>query len=194
MSSSRITHTELKKRLDRLATSLLPSDSTTGTYSDREKDQIHAYIVLAHAEIEEFLEKLARFVTERARRNSSPPRCSPTVSRLIVYKSVRGKEKIESVTEETIASAVTYYENIVNRNHGIKPDNLFSIFMPIGLTHDDFDPLLMNDLNAFGTLRGGIAHTAARLQQGSSPSTEKRKVENILSGLSHLDQKVRALQ
>jgi hypothetical protein len=194
MSRARLTYPELKKRLERLAASLLPPDSANGTYTDRDKDLIHAYIVLAHAEIEEFLENLARFVTERARDKSTPPQCTPTISRLIIYKSIRGKEKIETVSSETIASAVAHYENVISGNHGIRADNLFRVFMPLGLTHDDFDAVLMNELDTFGNLRGGIAHTAARLQQGASPSSEKRKVLNILEGLSHLDQKVRALK
>jgi hypothetical protein len=194
MSSGRITYPDLKKRVERLANSLLPADVLSGTYSDKQEDQIHAYIVLAHAEIEEFLERLAQYVLDRARRNSTPPQCVPVISRLILYKSARGNEKIDGITVESIASAVTYYENILTRNHGIKADNLFKMYMPLGLTHDDFDPVLMQELDAFGTLRGGIAHTAARLKQGSSPSKERRKVESIVAELSHLDQKIRALQ
>jgi hypothetical protein len=194
MSSGRITYAELRKRIDRLANSLLPADDPSGNYTDKQKDQIHAYILLAHAEIEEFFENLARYVIDRARRNCSPPQCSPTISRLILYKSARSKERIDGISTETVKGAVAYYENLLAVNHGIKADNLFKMFMPLGLTHDDFDSVLMQELNAFGMLRGGISHTAARLQQGSSPSAEKHKVDNILTGISHLDQKIRTLQ
>jgi hypothetical protein len=194
MSSGRTTYAELKRRIERLASSLLPADNPTGSYTESEKDRIHAYIVLAHAEIEDFLERLARYVIDQARRNSSAPRCSPVISRLILYRSARSKEKIDGVTVETITSAAAYIENVVDHNNGIKSDNLYSIFMPLGMTHDDFDPLLMQNLNTFASHRGGIAHTAARLQQGSSPSREKSSVESIVTDLSHLDQKIRALR
>ena len=53
--------------------------------------------------------------------------------------------------------------------------------------------MLLANLDAFGSLRGEIAHTAARLKQGSSPSSEKSKVSNILTDLAHFDEKVRQL-
>jgi hypothetical protein len=193
MGSGRITYPDLKKRVERLANSLLPPDNPAGSYTDREKDQIHAYIVLAHAEIEDFLERLARYIADRARRDSTPPLCAPVISRLILYKSARSKEKIDAVSTDSVSGAVEYFENILEQNNGVRSENLFRMFMPLGLTHDDFDAVLMQNLDAFASHRGGIAHTAARLQQGSSPSNEKRKVENIVSGLSHLDQKIRGL-
>jgi hypothetical protein len=194
MSSSRTTYPDFKRRLDRLANSLLPPDNPAGVYSDGEKDRIHAYLVLAHAEIEDFLEKLASYVTDRERRNSSTKKCSPVISRLILYKSARGNEKIEAVTADSIAGAVKFYESIIEGNNGIKAKDIFRMFMPLGLTHDDFDPVMMQDLDSFGILRGGLAHTSARLQQGASPSSERRRVENIAVQLSHFDQRVRALQ
>jgi hypothetical protein len=193
MSSGRTTYSEFKKKLARLAESLLPSDSATGKYTDSQKDRIHAYVVLAHAEIEDFLEGLARYIVDRARRNSSPPQCASVISRLIFHKNSRGNDKIDSVTTDSISGAVTYYENIVAGNNGIRSENLFKMFMPLGLTHDDFDPILMQNLNTFASYRGGIAHTSARLQQGSSPSAERSKIEAIANELSHLDQKIRGL-
>jgi hypothetical protein len=194
MSIRRVQHADLKKRLDTLANSLLPPDDALGNYTDAQRDQIHAYIVLVHAEIEEYLESLARYVTELARRGSKPSQCAPLISRLIIHKCASRNETPEPITKEAIDGAVTYGETILKRNNGIKADNLFKMFMPLGLIHDDFDTLLLEELNAFGQLRGGIAHTAARLRNGTSPSMERKRVESILDGISHLSEKVRMLK
>jgi hypothetical protein len=194
MSIRRVQHADLKKRIDALADSLLPQDDPLGNYTDAQKDKIHAYIVLAHAEIEEHLEALVRYVTELARRDCKPPQCSPLISRLAIHKSASRNEVPETITQEVVESAVGYCETILKSNNGIKADNLFRMFMPLGLTHDDFDPLLMEELNAFGELRGGIAHTAARLRKGTSPSMERKRVGSILDGISHLGEKVKSLK
>lgn len=194
MISRRIQFPDFKRKIERLAQSLLPKDRVSDSYTDQEKDQIHAYLVLAHAEIEDFLERLAMYVADRARRDSIGAKCSPVISRLILFQCSRSTNRIEPATEESIKGAYKFYENLVEHNHGIKADNLFRLFMPLGMTHSDFDPVLLSSLDTFGNLRGGIAHTAAKLQQGSSPSSEKKRVEDIVAALAHVDQRVRNLK
>ena len=192
MSSRRITYDELKSRLQRLDTSLLPSDKLAGDYTDQEEDRVRAYVLLAHAEFEQYFETLALFTAHRAKARSGPASCEPVVSRLILYRAIRSDEKIEMATNESISGAVSFFEKTVNRNHGLKSSNILRIFMPLGLNHRDVDPVLLADLDAFGTLRGGIAHTTAKLVQGSSPSQERKRVANLLSGISQFDEKVRS--
>lgn len=193
MSSQRLTFKELNRRLDRLANSLLPADRPAGDYSEAEKDRLHAYVLLAHAEIESFIEKLASFMADQAKRLSSTSKCAPVASRLIVYRATHSKEKIEPATMDSISSACSFFEKLIIKNNGIKSSNVYQLFMPLGLTHDDLDPVLMGNLDTFGIYRGELAHTAARLKQGSSPSKEKSMVANILRDLSHFDERVRAL-
>jgi|SRR5579859_626966 len=193
MSSSRVTFTDLKRRLDRLSGSLLPPDRAAGDYSEADQDRIHAYILLVHAEIESFIEKLAIFAADQARRKSSANKCAPVASRLLLYRAMQSKERIEYPTMDTISGACSFFEKLVDKNHGIKSINVCHLFMPLGLTHSDLDPVLMANLDTFGTYRGELAHTSARLKQGTSPSKEKTMVMNILRDLAHFDQKVRAL-
>jgi hypothetical protein len=193
MSNARITYAELKRRLDRLASSLLPNDRLAGDYPDNEKDRIHAYVVLAHAELEVYLEKLVLFAADQAKRKSSATVCQPIMSRLIFYKSAQAKDKLETATLESINGAFSFFEKVVERNNGIKSTNILQLFLPLGVNHSDLDPILLANLDAFGIMRGQIAHTAARLEQGASPSSEKSRVINIIQDLSHLDQKVRQL-
>jgi hypothetical protein len=194
MSYSRITYSDLKVRLDRLGASLLPSDRLAGDYSEEDKDRIHAYILLAHAEFEEYFERLALYIADQARRKSSPTKCTTTISRLLTWRAMQGKDRFESPSDESIASAFTSYEKSIEKNLGIKKINVMSMFLPLGMTHADLDVVLMTNLDEFGKFRGDLAHTAARLRQGSSPSMERTRVANILRDLSHFDEKARALK
>jgi hypothetical protein len=193
MSRKRITYRELTRRLDRLASSLLFPDKPFGDYSESDTDKIHGYVVLAHAEIEDYLECLAIFVADQSRRKSTPTNCHSVISRLIFFRAAQGKDEIEESTTDSIAGAFSFFEKFIEKNNGIKRLNVFRMFMPLGVTHSDCDPILMTNLDQFGILRGAIAHTAARLKQGSSPSAEKSRVANILTNLSHFDETVRRL-
>jgi hypothetical protein len=186
-------HSELKNRLDRLAISLLPIDKDTQVFLKSEEDRMHAYVLLAHAELEEYLEELGRDVVLKAERLSGSNSCAPVISRLIYLKN-KGTGKFNQATPDAIATAVKFYQDIVNANNGIKEPNVMALFMPLGLTHDDFNSTLMGNLNTFGRVRGGIAHTAQKLRQGVQPSAERKAVDDILGDLLSLDTKVRALR
>jgi len=186
------TNLDLAKRLQRLAASLLPADRLIGDFPDDEQDKIHAYIVLAHAEIETYLEGLGRDTVERARRLSINSLCHPVMSRLIFLKiGISGK--FETVTPDIITSACSYYETILEANHGVVRRNVLRLFMPLGLTHRDFDDGLLSDLQAFGALRGGFAHTVSRVRQGVQPSEDRSRVERIVTGLALLEQAINSL-
>jgi hypothetical protein len=172
--------------------SLLPADRPFGGFTATEQDRIHAYVLLAHAELEFFLESLGKDLVARARRISIAGPCAPVISRLIFLKS-KSTGQISSATPEAIEAACNFYDSIVDNNHGLKTRNIMRLFMPLGLTHKDLDTFLLANLDAFGKLRGEFAHTSARLTQGTQPSSEKKKVDDILSDLSHLDQRVRGL-
>jgi hypothetical protein len=187
-----MTYAQLSTRLARLAASLLPADRPFGGFTPAEQDLIHSYVVLTHAELEYFLENLGKDVVTRAKRSSIVGPCAPVISRLIFLKS-KSTGHISPPTQESIENACNYYDSIVENNHGLKARNVMRLFMPLGLTHKDFDTILLANLDAFGNLRGEFAHTSSRLTQGTQPSSEKKKVDDILSDLSHLDQRVRGL-
>jgi hypothetical protein len=193
MSGRRRGYKDFRARLNRLATSLLPSDREDGKYTEGEEDRIHAYVVLAHAEIESFLEVLARNTTDFAKRRSTVDHCEAVMSRLILFKASQDREAPALATTEAIESAYAHYEKLIDRNNGIRSANVLLIFMPLGMTHADFDPLLLSNLDTFARVRGAPAHTAARLRQGASPSSERKAVEDIAEALSAVAQRVRAL-
>jgi hypothetical protein len=187
-----LSHANLQARLDRLAVSLLPTDKPFGGFMESEEDRLRAYILLVHAEIEFFLEELGKDVVEAAVRVSTAVNCRPVVSRLI-YMKTKGTAEITRLTPDLISGVTSFYEGIVDNNHGLRALHLMRLFMPLGLTHRDFDEVFLGNLEAFGRKRGGIAHSSIRLIQGTQPSTERRKVNDIADYLKTFEVTLRSL-
>ena len=51
---------------------------------------------------------------------------------------------------------------IISKNHGIKRNNIFKMYRPLGYIEDDFDISLLSDLDTFGSFRGTFAHHSAK--------------------------------
>lgn len=159
---------------------------------ESEEDRLQAYILLVHAEIEHFLEELGKEVVQSAVRASTPTSCRPLVSRLI-YLKTKGTMEITRLDAALINSVTNFYEGVIEGNHGLKALHLMRLFMPLGLTHQDFDVVFLANMEAFGRKRGGIAHGGTRLIQGTQPSTERAKVDDIASDLQSLEITLRSL-
>lgn len=99
-------------------------------------------------------------------------------------------EKIE--TKQTLSSKVNqicigFERDRIKKNHGIKEDNIYKLFIPLGLEKDDFDSTWLSTLDSYGENRGNTAHTAARTQQPIDVTTELSTINLILNGLKDFD-------
>ena len=73
-------------------------------------------------------------------------------------------------------------------------ERLARLIMPIGLALSDIDQTLINNLNSFGGRRGYVAHTSrVGVTNILDPMTEKLLVDDIITGLQDLDQKITQL-
>lgn len=81
--------------------------------------------------------------------------------------------------------ALKSYKHVVNHNHGIKEENIFSLFWPLGLLKEDFGESLLPLLESYGQKRGSIAHT------GSVGTTNMLNILEERNLLSNLVDKVR---
>jgi hypothetical protein len=133
MSRNPQSYTDLKARLDALATSLLPEPSLVGRYTAKEKDLIHAYVLLAHAEIETFCEQIALDAVLRAQRKSKSGKCEKLISRLIFVYAAKKQENLEPFSESVMIKACENYKKDIDQNHGVKARNVLRIFLPLGL-------------------------------------------------------------
>jgi hypothetical protein len=82
----------------------------------------------------------------------------------------------------------------IDNNHGIREDNLFQIFYPIGLKMSDMDNTWLATMDSFGISRGEVAHTSIKTQQPIDPATVFKKItSDILPGLMKLDRKLKCI-
>ena len=196
----------LEARVELLRKLFLPDEfDPTGSYSDEQTTRTFAFRLLAHAEIEGFLEDRAKELAKIAlagwrtsRRPSTtlvalmafsgldhrPP--PPTLSPPQPSKAKSWPQEVD--LDERVAAAVTAFNRRMSQNHGIKEENLLRILMPIGLGTDDIDQTLLAELNSLGSDRGATAHSSGQhVTTIPDPKNELERVRRILEGLEGVD-------
>jgi hypothetical protein len=178
----------LVKRLEQLRHRMLPRKfSPTGDYTPVQLDRTRGYRLLAHAEIEAFLEDRASDLVNRAFncwRTDFKPR--HTITALLAFCRI-GDKKYGTVLE-SIGAALATYNYIVRNNHGVKEDDILKFLLPCGIDKGQMDATWLATLSSFGAARGEIAHSSVRVHQPIDPRTEYDTVTNkILPGIRELD-------
>ena len=194
----------LQRRVVQLERRLLPKPSPTGVYSERQYDMVRAFVVLAHAEVEHFLEELASDVLDAVKRrwdqSHSAGRC---LSALLMYNDKRlpfpdalGKQQPKDSFEEVARGAIKKHrEFVIRRNHGLKEANILHLYLPMGVLESDLDPLWLAAMTTFGARRGVVAHTSAkRVQSPLDPEAARSMVRNVLEGVELVEPVVLALR
>lgn len=182
--------------------------SPTGEYSPRQRDRARGYRLLAHAEIESFLEDIAKdALTQRLGEWKASRKASELLLCLLAsyqlgfasseddeaaiaaLKKVQVKERVE----EVLNAAASQYMKRVNENHGIRLDNLRRLLIPVGVDLPNLDATWVTNMDEFGKRRGELAHKAVGAQQNIDPLTEFQYVKDLLDGLSEVDEIVQLL-
>lgn len=203
----------LEKRLSQLRDTLLPRlFDPTGKYTAVEIDSALGYRLLAHAEIEIYLEEISKNIVLKSVkywvRNRKP---TPTlIATLASYHSgwkfnddsnhneiieIAKTRSEKNSLKNIIDNAATQYVNKVKGNHGVKEENLKVLLLPTGIDWDGLDPTWVLDMTNFGELRGKSAHTSSYKYTVSeiNPKDEYDRVNGLLVGLKILDHKLQEL-
>lgn len=207
---------QLREQLAILRTHLLPEAfDPTGFYEhpDLISTRALSYRVLAHAEIESYLEDRALEVVGRAREAWERVQHVSRVALCLMGFSGRemrtppdtleapSDNKKKTWPEHVDIGAklapiwAEFHKFVRLENHGVKEKNLLALFLPIGLEHSKLDPGLLADLDSFGSLRGAAAHSSSRtsVKNAADPATEVQRVESLLMGIKTLDLEIDAL-
>ena len=188
---------ELTIRIGQLE-KLLPALSPIGTYTLAEYDFVRSFRLLAHAEIEAFLEDRARSVADDAvRRWHADRRPRRVLLGLLVFHAKSAglsEQNLRNLSTQpashisnSIDRAHQQYRTRLSKNHGIREENLLGILLPLGLEGSDIDTAWLATTDGFGARRGETAHTAIAVQQPLDPQTERQTVKDIVAGLDALD-------
>lgn len=202
----------LKTQLDRLKDEFLPEISPTGSYSESQLSRTAAYRVLAHAEIEFYLEERAWEVVQNAKtlwaksgKNTRTLICLLGFSGLTMDKppdTLTPQKGSKTVKEEKIKIskkidlAVESFKRVISQNHGVKEDHILSLLLPIGIDSDDLDPAWLATMNTFGEKRGLVAHKSATSYmtiQTPDPANELNTVNQITDELLRIDELINNL-
>lgn len=204
MRKGSASYENLKLRLGQLRRNLLfflpdPPISKV-SYSDVEFDSTRAYVVLAHAEIEEYCEELVRSKAQMARAfYDQTTKVSPVLRRIITYYAVKLEKSWGDVLNPSalvVESAFMSYVSRINDNNGVKSKNLEKLLFPLGI-HERHLVLLatwLAQMNSFGTNRGALAHKGISTQRPPDPLTQLNTVDQLLAGLLELDRMIGRLR
>lgn len=202
----------LRTQLNRLKDEFIPEISPTGLYSESQLSRTAAYRVLAHSEIESYLEERAWEVVQNAKtlwdksgKNTRTLICLLGFSGLTMDKppdTLTPQKGSRTVKEEKIKIskkidlAVESFKRVISQNHGVKEDNILSLLLPIGIDSDDLDIAWLATMNTFGEKRGLVAHKSATSYmtiQTPDPANELNTVNQITDELLRIDELINNL-
>lgn len=199
-------HMELRIRLNEIAASLGVDDRLV-PQTQSQQDLLHGYRVLAHAEMEAFLESIAVTildVTEQASRSGALTHAGHHLvvhwagSRLqknpgsAPYPPFLKADAIANLGRQPtqFQSAMKSHRASVDSNHGLRSGNVRKLLIPLGYRDSWFAPGLPDLLDAFADHRGEVAHSSGAVGTlaFSSGSTELKRTNDLLPGLRLLEQ------
>lgn len=200
---------KLERRLKELRRHLLPkSFSPIGNYSARQLDMAKAYRLLCHAEIEHYIEDAAKSVVLNKISAAKMGKVSMTSLTLLAYHKVNWEGLLADEDEKTTLlksespnvlrqplgkllddAAQEYLNKILNKNHGIRRENLQRMLKPTGIDFDRLDQTWLTQIDEFGKQRGLTAHTTSiGVTRSIDPKDENDRIELLRIGLEALDE------
>lgn len=183
---------QLKKRIQQLDRRL-PGTSATGAYSEAEYDMVRAYRLLAHAEIEAYVEDAAlASATEATQawiRTGKPQFCTVHLMLFDDHENL-SQSWTSSNYQFRVQKLLDRYRESIKNNHGIKARNILKMLLPLGIRERELSPTWLATMNSFGQERGEVAHSAMAVQTPPDPVTEKTRVHQILKDLTVVDRKL----
>lgn len=157
---------QLDKRIREIGVnlqSLLPPDPLTHNDS-KSQDIIKAYILLCHAEFEQYFESIVQ---------SGLTMIESQIDSISLYNT---KQK------DALHYSCNSSKSIIENNNGIKWSNIKKMFPIIGFDISAIDDIYTTKLNEFGNKRGLVAHNGSTgISTCLSFSDEKGKVEWLVN-------------
>ncbi|WP_299919507.1 HEPN domain-containing protein [uncultured Roseobacter sp.] len=138
-----------------------------GSYSVHELTQCRAFITFCHAEVEIYLETVAsKIVTAAERHWHRHGRVTNAVAAMLAYRSQKQLSLPDNPTEQgrkskfetLVGNAISAQRSAIKGNHGIMPKNISELYLPIGMTPNQFDEALLIQLKNLGKRRGDHVH------------------------------------
>lgn len=152
---------DLNARIGALEDRYLPQEADPlGDYTEAQRDDARAFLLLAHAAIEDYLERLSLKLSAEAERRASAGAYDEFVCTFLYFWSEdAGKKSKAGSLLDVMRGAAGLHRKTIGGNHGIKAKDVSSLFAPFCVSGVNLDPNFEAALNLFGTRRGKCAHT-----------------------------------
>jgi len=184
----------LRKRLSVLKKQFLDFNSDNSP-SSQNQDKLRAFKLLAHAEIESYIEDAALDIWKGCKSEwTNNKRFLPSLVFLIMYSSSKFEaNEHQLIVDERIEQILNTYQNVVSKNNGIMRKNILQLFMPLGIKYADIDSTWLSTINSYGSSRGNVAHTSFAVQQQLDMKDELNNLDLVLKGIKKLDLRLQTL-
>jgi hypothetical protein len=181
----------LVKRVNIIESFYLPLASPTGDYTNKQEDDMRAYLLLVHAEIESYFEEICEEKLKKAFKIWVTKRTKSNV--LLSLTSFCESNIKNDNLEDRINDALTSQIKKLKDNNGIKQKNILSMVLPLGIELSNLDMTWLSVMNTFGAARGDVAHKTAAVQQQLDPQTLKATVTLIMNEIQKIDIQIKSL-
>lgn len=187
---------ETKKNIQKLEKHFFVRNSINQP-TPKERSFTKAYIVLAHAEIENLFENIfLKILDDEYKYWEKYREAGLFLSYLFMWHNndVSDKKNNNSKKSDNYKDAInraahikSVYQKIINDNHGIQEHYLRDILKPLGLKIDLVPNTLLINLKTFSLYRNSIAHTSTmRINQEYSFNDINKLIEKILHDIDEL--------
>ncbi len=152
----------LKRELYKAKRAFLPiTFNPLGIYPEKVSDRSRGFLLASHAEIESYIENIVRATAAEAVSKWMQQK-TPTLAMasLLAYNFLEEGEPRWRDISFRVNHAHNKFDTVVKGNNGIKPDNLRSLLMPIGIDINALDNLFLSEIESFAESRGKAAHTS----------------------------------
>lgn len=152
------------------------------------QDLVKSYILLCHAEFENYIEERCKVIVSRSKSKFDT---TGIVTKSLLSLSTMSSKVFEEKDKQyqTLASRIDkFYSNYfaaIEANNGIKRKDLKNLLPHIGIDYETIDETLLSQLDSFGTTRGQVAHKTIR--EVRDFKDVQQIVQSLLKSLTDLD-------
>lgn len=183
---------EINLTFDTLLSSVDPLDQGVPKY----QDIIKSYILLCHAEFEQYFEDVSKSVITQSMElyNTKQEIAKPLLYLVLMSDKSFSKDSEKSSNEDKpinysnivlpenrLKKIYSNYHSLLSQNHGIKKDNLFKMLTPIGVDILSLPETYIDQMESFGKKRGAIAHNGVQaISTNYNYSNEQKQIKILL--------------
>jgi len=189
---------QLVARVSQLRRHLLPKTfDLTGSYQSKHYDRAKAFRLIAHAEVESYIEdRVVQVANLAVQRWLSTQTLTACVAALLAFHESKNTPPSSLLNPpqsgpDHLAERLKRAQTALNTyarvtNNGVREQNVLKMFLSVGIDVNGIDLVWLTTLDSWARERGEFAHKA-HVQVLNDPKSELDTALDILRGLAKID-------